>query len=134
MDRLNGDGGNPRSYSSINHTTAFLEEDSWVKTQCNRFLGSDRLVIIHEKQRAFKARRRHGVIHTFFVFIALLLIVVFGSRALLSSDIFEASKFTKKDRVSDKSVYLLFPLFSFSPLFRKLGGSHQRNNIFRIYS
>lgn len=91
--RLNKDQVNQRSYSTIDYSseTAVLErEDSWVKKQCNRFLGSDRLVIVHEKQRAY--RRRHGTIHTFFISMMLFLIVSFGARAFLKSDIFEASK------------------------------------------
>lgn len=94
-----------QSYSSIEpilihddyrHETVpdktYTRHVSWVTDM----LGPDKLVVFHEKQRAFRARQKPGTVHFFLASIVFMLLVIFGARSYMapsspsSSAIFEA--------------------------------------------
>lgn len=86
-----------RSYSSIADSAYYVgstsKKASWVRDKCDLLLGSDNLVYFHEKQRAFKARQKPGSVQIFLGSIVLFLVALFGTRALLSCEMFQTSKF-----------------------------------------
>jgi hypothetical protein len=61
---------------------------SWLK----RILGSDKLVIFHEKQREFKARQKPAILQAFLGVVILFLVALFSTRALYSSEMFQTGK------------------------------------------
>ncbi|GAA5805488.1 hypothetical protein HPULCUR_011004 [Helicostylum pulchrum] len=84
-----------RSYSSIADSAYYVgstsKKASWVRDKCDLLLGSDNLVYFHEKQRAFKARQKPGSVQIFLGSIVLFLVALFGTRALLSCEMFQTN-------------------------------------------
>lgn len=92
--RLDTDYVNRKSYSSIAPNAVELDNSrtSWLRKKCDKLLGSDKLVFFHEKQRAYKARQKPGVVQIFLTSIILFLIALFSIRALLSCGMFQTGK------------------------------------------
>lgn len=93
--RLDIDHSNKRSYSSIidsAYTGSTSKQASWAWDKRDSLLGSDKLVYFHEKQRAFKARQKPGTVQIFLGSIVLFLVALFGTRALLSCEMFQTGK------------------------------------------
>lgn len=59
---------------------SYARHVTWVSD----LLGSDRLAVFHEKQRAFRARQKPGMVHLFLASIVFMLLVVFGARSYLA--------------------------------------------------
>lgn len=87
-----------RSYSSIE--PILMDDDETVPdkgfqshvTWVTEILGSDKLAVFHEKQRAFRARQKPGTVHFFLASIVFMLLIVFGARTFMASDMFQAGK------------------------------------------
>lgn len=91
--RLDVDPVQRKSYSSIAPSSELdTRSKSWLRTKCDKLLGSDKLVYFHEKQRAYKARQKPGVVQIFLSSIILFLIALFSIRALLSCGMIETGK------------------------------------------
>ncbi|CAO3619930.1 unnamed protein product [Mucor fragilis] len=139
-----------QSYSSIEpilihddyrHETVpdktYTRHVSWVTD----ILGSDKLVVFHEKQRAFRARQKPGTVHFFLASIVFMLLVIFGARSYMapsspsSSAIFEAGIFEEllptyadliKDIPSSQSIRDMLHHYASQA---HLAGSHQDHQL-----
>jgi uncharacterized membrane protein (DUF485 family) len=106
-----------RSYASID--PILINDDETVPdkgfqrhvTWVTEILGSDKLVVFHEKQRAFRARQKPGTVHFFLASIVFMLLIVFGARTFMASDMFQAGKV-------HFCLYLIVLVLTLSLLFR----------------
>ncbi|KAL7312865.1 Vacuolar protein sorting-associated protein 70 [Mucor circinelloides] len=105
-----------RSYASIepilthddySHETVPEKRYARHVTWVSDLLGSDRLAVFHEKQRAFRARQKPGTVHFFLASIVFMLLVVFGARSYLAPSSFSSSVASEADIFGE-----LFPTYA----------------------
>ncbi|KAG2196347.1 hypothetical protein INT47_010782 [Mucor saturninus] len=106
--RLDVDPALRKSYSSIAPSSELdTRATSWLRTKCDKLLGSDKLVFFHEKQRAYKARQKPGVVQIFLSSVILFFIALFSIRALLSCGMFQTDSVILLSSSSNDIVDLL---------------------------